>query len=1207
MKQKATVTCSRRKNRKAYFTAPSHIRRVLMSAPLSKDLRTKYNVRAVPIRRDDEVRIVRGHYNDREGKVTQVYRKKFRIHVERVTRDKANGQPVPIPIHPSKVEITKLKLDKDRKALLDRKNRAADEVLCKAKGGRMHATRPAALGALFNPHPANMQRMTQMLSPVLPRTVRLINGPVPFLRFVKSPDERKKLGLLDRQTAVFVLPGAEEGDLLSSQWERRWGDPGLDHKFPEDWLKVGAGSGGLPWLLNEYKEHLQASPSSIRLPFTLQYEPAADMASEELSLECPRQLFSLELTFSSSEHFVPIEPIRIPFIAADGGLVVDGDDGDGFPCLKKLLLRLRPLSPVPTSFGVNIAFNDSLSQMYLGQLEAFEVAFQATDMAVGKPGEDPPVWLESSDWRLKLGAASALSHKGAPQLAGAPEIRAALESSEEARQLIRRTLCAAEETEPRAVQLLQSEDWRLRRGALEALRRQEAPSSELTPRIAELCVCDPCTEVRDAAASALRRQPTEDVVEALAASLNAAGNESSASRVAEDLLVELLGSAQDSLSKVPSSAYFADLARKDQEQAQAAAAQQQEQEEKLRELQDQQNELQKLQLQWLDLLPAKQVTEIEQSREVFTESKARSQEAQALKRRARRGMRDSLAAQGPPEMRAEGRERSKEDFWVEQSAGLLREAEGFRSLAPEELLKRSPQLLEWMAARSTDGVSSHLRRVATELLGNLGSLAGPEHQDALCKELTSEDAQLRRLAVQALGKLRSSESSAHVAKLLADSDSNVRRAASVALAQIGAPAAAYVAKQLCSSDAEARKGAERSLLALKVSDEQKYQEGMLRLQALLPHLEPLLDSELSETRSAAASVIHRLRKHSEPVQTHSGPACAPEAVLALLSVLEDPSEETRVAAMRQLRDESPLELLPHSATLLARSLADSSEMVRKLAVEVVGALRGPSVAAASDILLGLLKHKLQTVRRAAVASMERLGMEPPERHLALLADEDPTLRCNASEALSKPEVLSSLDDRDLASLLSLSIDPHWAVRLAVAKCLCALSPDDLFLPVRLPLVFWAPLFENLWASLAEPSWSVKVLDLERDTVKELIQTQLGPFVVPAEVHVEDEDFDFEQEEYFDRWNSLPEGVMDLPEQEQDVTVNVDTTFAILFVPPCYHLLMRFAISSNSTIVRILTDRFQLLSYMDAFFLSWSRDAAMLADLSQDVDVRQKEI
>mmetsp|Transcript_172432 Transcript_172432/g.552739 ORF Transcript_172432/g.552739 Transcript_172432/m.552739 type:complete len:137 (-) Transcript_172432:93-503(-) len=124
MKQKSTVSSSRRKSRKAYFTAPSHIRRKLMSAPLSKDLRAKYNVRSLPIRRDDEVIICRGHFHDREGKVTTVYRKKWRIHIERVTRDKANGQTVPIGIHPSKVMITKIKMDKDRKALLDRKNRA---------------------------------------------------------------------------------------------------------------------------------------------------------------------------------------------------------------------------------------------------------------------------------------------------------------------------------------------------------------------------------------------------------------------------------------------------------------------------------------------------------------------------------------------------------------------------------------------------------------------------------------------------------------------------------------------------------------------------------------------------------------------------------------------------------------------------------------------------------------------------------------------------------------------------------------------------------------------------------------------------------------------------------------------------------------------------------------------------------------------------
>ncbi len=54
----------------------------------------------------------------------QVYRKKYVIHIERLIRDKANSQQVPIGIDASKVVITKLKLDKDRKALLERKDRS---------------------------------------------------------------------------------------------------------------------------------------------------------------------------------------------------------------------------------------------------------------------------------------------------------------------------------------------------------------------------------------------------------------------------------------------------------------------------------------------------------------------------------------------------------------------------------------------------------------------------------------------------------------------------------------------------------------------------------------------------------------------------------------------------------------------------------------------------------------------------------------------------------------------------------------------------------------------------------------------------------------------------------------------------------------------------------------------------------------------------
>eukprot|EP00744_Colponema_vietnamica_P000306 GILI01000548.1.p1 GENE.GILI01000548.1~~GILI01000548.1.p1 ORF type:complete len:152 (-),score=69.32 GILI01000548.1:110-523(-) len=123
MKFSANVTSSRRKCRKAHFTASSNERRTLMSAPLSKQLQQQYNVRSMPIRKDDEVSIVRGAYKNRDGKVTAVYRKKWVIHVERVTKEKANGATVPVGVDASKVVITKLKLDKDRKAILERKNR----------------------------------------------------------------------------------------------------------------------------------------------------------------------------------------------------------------------------------------------------------------------------------------------------------------------------------------------------------------------------------------------------------------------------------------------------------------------------------------------------------------------------------------------------------------------------------------------------------------------------------------------------------------------------------------------------------------------------------------------------------------------------------------------------------------------------------------------------------------------------------------------------------------------------------------------------------------------------------------------------------------------------------------------------------------------------------------------------------------------------
>uniref|UniRef100_A0A914E5Q8 KOW domain-containing protein n=1 Tax=Acrobeloides nanus TaxID=290746 RepID=A0A914E5Q8_9BILA len=111
-----------------------------MAAPLSKDLRNKHNVRSMPIRADDEVTVTRGHYKGNAGRVIRVYRKKYVIHVDKITREKANGATTHIGIHPSNVQITKLKMDKDRRSLIERKSEGRTRVTGVLKGKHTEET-----------------------------------------------------------------------------------------------------------------------------------------------------------------------------------------------------------------------------------------------------------------------------------------------------------------------------------------------------------------------------------------------------------------------------------------------------------------------------------------------------------------------------------------------------------------------------------------------------------------------------------------------------------------------------------------------------------------------------------------------------------------------------------------------------------------------------------------------------------------------------------------------------------------------------------------------------------------------------------------------------------------------------------------------------------------------------------------------------------
>lgn len=110
------------KQRKRLYQAPLNERYKRFSAPLSSKLKESHGANSVPVRNGDTVMIMRGDRKGSEGKVTQINRKKYRIFIEGATREKVDGTTTLIPIHPSKVMITRLNLDdKWRKKILERK------------------------------------------------------------------------------------------------------------------------------------------------------------------------------------------------------------------------------------------------------------------------------------------------------------------------------------------------------------------------------------------------------------------------------------------------------------------------------------------------------------------------------------------------------------------------------------------------------------------------------------------------------------------------------------------------------------------------------------------------------------------------------------------------------------------------------------------------------------------------------------------------------------------------------------------------------------------------------------------------------------------------------------------------------------------------------------------------------------------------------
>lgn len=111
-----------RKQRKYRYNAPLHIRQKFVRAHLSKDLRKKYKKRSIAVRKGDTVKIMRGQFKNKTGKVELVSLKKTFVFVSGINLTKKDGTKVKCQLHPSNLMITELITDdKMRAAILERK------------------------------------------------------------------------------------------------------------------------------------------------------------------------------------------------------------------------------------------------------------------------------------------------------------------------------------------------------------------------------------------------------------------------------------------------------------------------------------------------------------------------------------------------------------------------------------------------------------------------------------------------------------------------------------------------------------------------------------------------------------------------------------------------------------------------------------------------------------------------------------------------------------------------------------------------------------------------------------------------------------------------------------------------------------------------------------------------------------------------------
>lgn len=100
-----------RKQRKYLANAPLHIRKKFVGMNLSKELRKSHGRRNIPVKKGDTIKIMRGKFKGKQGKVTEVKLKLSKIYVEGIQVKKQDNSKVNIKLQPSNLQIIELNLE----------------------------------------------------------------------------------------------------------------------------------------------------------------------------------------------------------------------------------------------------------------------------------------------------------------------------------------------------------------------------------------------------------------------------------------------------------------------------------------------------------------------------------------------------------------------------------------------------------------------------------------------------------------------------------------------------------------------------------------------------------------------------------------------------------------------------------------------------------------------------------------------------------------------------------------------------------------------------------------------------------------------------------------------------------------------------------------------------------------------------------------